>query len=228
MIRAYGANLDRVTVALRWLQRFQRQQPHFVCVLGFTETALIPGISAAGATPSDRQTTALADAEFLVNGPQPYPIHPLPPLTVGISPTFISRAVLAAQAIPLQVFNAGLPQVPTVAHVDLQGQAARCVRTGQALDRNVVQHLFQVGLEWGDRLSPHLQHSYLIIGECVVGGTTTALAVLTGLGWKAKGKVNSSHPTCNHDQKWQIVCTGLAHLHPTHPRGKNGIGRAHV
>lgn len=44
----------------------------------------------------------------------------------------------------------------------------------------------------------------------MVGGTTTALAVLTALGWNAAGKVNSSHPTCNHDQKLAIVKAGLA------------------
>jgi uncharacterized protein (TIGR00303 family) len=34
--------------------------------------------------------------------------------------------------------------------------------------------------------------------------------VLTGLGIAAAGKVNSSHPSCNHDQKWKLVTTGLA------------------
>jgi uncharacterized protein (TIGR00303 family) len=43
----------------------------------------------------------------------------------------------------------------------------------------------------------------------VVGGTTTALAILTGLGYAAKGKVNSSHPQCNHAQKQAIVEQGL-------------------
>ncbi|NEQ97198.1 MAG: TIGR00303 family protein [Cyanothece sp. SIO2G6] len=225
MIRVYGANLSQVSVGLQWLRRFQNQRPYFVCVLGFTDTALIPGISAAGATPSDRQTTALADAEFLVNGPCPQPTYPLPPLTVGISPTFISRAVIQRQAIPLQVFNAGLLQSPPIPHVDLAGQSARCVSTGQALDPEVVKHLFQVGLDWGDRLtSPlhpsRLHNSYLIISECVVGGTTTALAVLTGLGHNAKGKVNSSHADCNHTQKWDVVSTGLSRFHATtrHPQ----------
>jgi uncharacterized protein (TIGR00303 family) len=32
---------------------------------------------------------------------------------------------------------------------------------------------------------------------------------LTGLGIAAAGKVNSSHPTCNHTQKWAIVQAGL-------------------
>jgi uncharacterized protein (TIGR00303 family) len=37
---------------------------------------------------------------------------------------------------------------------------------------------------------------------------------LAGLGVNAQGKVNSSHPVCNHDQKWQLVQQGLAHLPP--------------
>jgi uncharacterized protein (TIGR00303 family) len=45
-----------------------------------------------------------------------------------------------------------------------------------------------------------------------VGGTTTALAVLTGLGVDAVGKVNSSHPVCNHGQKWEVVQTGLQNM----------------
>lgn len=57
-----------------WLDRYKGKKPHFACVLGFTETGLIPGISAAGATPADRQFTAIADAEFLVNGVQSNPI----------------------------------------------------------------------------------------------------------------------------------------------------------
>ena len=196
--------------AYQWLQRFHRQRPFCACILGFTETALIPGISAAGATPRDRQTTAIADAEFLYNGPTPQPTWPLPPLTVGVSPAFISRAVLQTQQIPLQVFNAGLLQSPPIPHIDLGGQWAQCVRSGHALSQETVQHLFQTGWEWGQRLSQSLTDSYLIIGECVVAGTTTALAVLTGLGRNAAGKVNSSHPTCNHQQKWEIVKAGLA------------------
>ncbi|MEO1592039.1 MAG: TIGR00303 family protein, partial [Cyanobacteria bacterium J06632_22] len=49
-------------VGQRWLTRYRHQRPVYVCILGFTETALIPGISAAGATPADRQFTAIADA----------------------------------------------------------------------------------------------------------------------------------------------------------------------
>ncbi len=192
----------------------------FVCVLGFTETGLIPGISAAGATPADRQYTAIADAEFLYAGPQSCPRYPLPPLDVGASPVLISRAIIAAQHMPLLLLNAGLPRSPAVPSIDLGGKAARCLSQGNALDLNVVQHLLEQGLHWGDKLATQLaaqaESSYLILGECVVGGTTTAQAILTGLGWQAAGKVNSSHPTCNHQQKASIVAMGLQHWAATH------------
>lgn len=194
---------------LTWLQRHQGYQPIFACVLGFTKTGLLPSISAAGATPIDRQYTAIADAEFLYNGPQPRPEYALPPLQMGASPVLITRAIVEAQKIPVYLFNAGLPQPPAVPTIDLGGQPARCLSQGKALELAIVEHLFQHGLRWGEKLATQADSSYLILGECVVGGTTTALAVLTGLGIAATGKVNSSHPTCNHSQKWELVKAGL-------------------
>lgn len=195
--------------AKAWIDRYRGKMPHFACVLGFTETGLIEGISAAGATPNDRQYTAIADAEFLVNGVQPNPVYALPPLSVGASPVFISRAIVQSLRIPVTVFNAGLPQAPAIASIDLGGKPAQCLSSGNAMTIQTVNHLFEQGLIWGEKLAQTVPESYLIIGECVVGGTTTALAVLTALGIAATGKVNSSHPICNHAQKWELVQRGL-------------------
>jgi uncharacterized protein (TIGR00303 family) len=190
-----------------WLKKYRGSRAHFACILGFTETALIPGISAAGATPEDRRYTCLADAEFLVKGVSPQYSYPLPPLHAGISPVFISRAISEALPIPITLFNGGLPDRLPVEAVNLGGTPALCVSSGQALDLEVVRHLFNQGRTWGAQLAQ--QTDYLMIGECVVGGTTTALAILTGLGLPASGKVNSSHPTCNHHQKIEVVKQGL-------------------
>ncbi len=197
---------------LSWLRRYRGQRPLFACVLGFTATGLIPGISAAGATPSDRQYTAIADAEFLYHGPQAQPHYPLPPLTMGASPVLISRAVIEAQRIPLVLFNAGLPYAPKAPAIDLGGMPAQCLSQGSALALSTVEHLLHQGLLWGEKLALQAAPGYVILGECVVGGTTTALAVLTALGLAAAGKVNSSHPNCNHSQKWALVEAGLQQL----------------
>jgi uncharacterized protein (TIGR00303 family) len=193
----------------QWLQQYQGRRPILACILGFTATALIPGISAAGATPEDRKYTAIADAEFLLNGVQPKPQYPLPPLTAGASPVLISRAVVEAFDLPVYLFNAGLPQSPAVPAIDLGGVPAKCLTSGNALPLDTVKHLFRQGLKWGEKLAEAADEGYVIISECVVGGTTTALSVLTGLGFAAAGKVNSSHPLCNHAQKWAIVQEGL-------------------
>jgi uncharacterized protein (TIGR00303 family) len=200
-------------ISEQWLTRHRHQRPHFCCVLGFTATGLLPQISAAGLTPADRQFTALADGEFLALGIQPHYQYPLPPLQAGVSPAIITRSIIATLDIPLTIFNAGLTHTPTFPCVDLGGQPAQCVSTGQALPPEVVHHLWQQGLDWGKKLAQSLpDKSYLVIGECVVGGTTTALAVLTALGISATGKVNSSHATCNHEQKLAVVNQGLQQL----------------
>lgn len=205
MIKIYSAQQQ----GKQWLATYKGQKPIFACILGFTATGLIPGISAAGATPADREYTAIADAEFLINGCQSQPQYPLPPLSLGISPVIITHAIAKALDIPIYLFNAGLHHNPNVSNIDLGGLPAQCLTTGQALPLATVEHLYQQGLQWGQKLAQEAAPGYLILGECVVGGTTTALALLTGLGIDAAGKVNSSHPHCNHQQKWQLVQQGL-------------------
>jgi uncharacterized protein (TIGR00303 family) len=194
--------------ARAWMRKYRGAKPIFACVLGFTETGLIPQISAAGATPEDRKFTAIADAEFLSTGQAVK--FPLPPLPAGASPVLISRAVIAELELTHYIFNAGLPTSPTVPHIDLRGEPAKCLSTGQALRFQTVKHLWEQGLNWGAQIAQ--VGTYLVLAECVVGGTTTALAILSALGIAAKDKVNSSHPKCNHAQKWQLVQQGLQDL----------------
>jgi uncharacterized protein (TIGR00303 family) len=208
MIRIY----TQITQGEAWVRRYRGSLPVFACILGFTETGLLPGISAAGLTPKDRQYTACADAEFLYYGAEHQPQYPLPPLTAGASPVLISRAVVAALKIPVYLFNAGLPQIPAIPIIDLGGKTAKCLSTGAAMEIDTVKHLLAQGLRWGSQLGANISQSYLILSECVVGGTTTALAILTGLGIEAAGKVNSSHPVCNHEQKLAVVQAGLGKI----------------
>jgi uncharacterized protein (TIGR00303 family) len=197
-----------------WVDRYRGKKPIFACILGFTETGSIEGISAAGATPEARRYTAVADAEYLINGATKNPVYPLPPLAAGVSPILISRAVTETFNLPIYLFNAGLPLFPSVPSVDLGGIPAQCLTTGKALPLRMVTHLWQQGRIWGAKLARDAKDkdSYVIISECVVGGTTTASAVLTALGIDAAGKINSSHPQCNHRQKQEIVAAGLSEL----------------
>jgi uncharacterized protein (TIGR00303 family) len=56
------------------------------------------------------------------------------------------------------------------------------------------------------------KHPYLVIGESVPGGTTTALALLLALGIAADGRVSSSMASNAHALKSQVAHAALRHL----------------
>ncbi|MEL6605753.1 MAG: nicotinate mononucleotide-dependent phosphoribosyltransferase CobT [Cyanobacteria bacterium J06614_10] len=192
--------------ASQWLNRYRGKRPAFACVLSFTETALIPHISSAGMTPQARQRTAAADAVCLVQGAAGR--TQLPALPAGVSPVVITRAVLTELAIPCHLLSTGLPVPLEAPHIALPHVIARAVNTGEAMSRSQVKALLEAGQHWGRQLAQ--PGSYLIIGECVVGGTTTAQAVLTALGYPVAGHMSSSHQTSNHTQKQQLVAQGIS------------------
>ncbi|MGD1895416.1 MAG: nicotinate mononucleotide-dependent phosphoribosyltransferase CobT [Phormidesmis sp.] len=195
----------------RWLQQYRGCKPTFACILSFTETGLIPQISAAGKTPSDRRYTAALDGNYLLKPTDFDPRSPdyrLPALAAGISPAVMTRAMLQSLSIPCRLLSTGLPAELSVPHIALPKAIARSVTTGNAMPLSTAEELFAAGQYWGEKLAP--KNSYLIIGECVVGGTTTAQAVLTALGYSVAGRMSSSLATANHSQKQKLVAEGLS------------------
>ena len=201
-------------------------------LLAATETASVEGISAAGASPLSRRQTAAADAELLLLGPLAQRAHGLPPLPAGVTPALISHVVLRDLGLlaHTQVVDLGCPVAPAIPHLRLpalEGSApARCLSSGIAMDLGRVQALLARGLLWGERLgrpagAGGLSPSPLVVAECVPGGTTTALAVLEGLGVRAQGLVSGSlrHPA--HGLKAALVDQGLARVNPKRGQSTN-------
>ncbi len=182
-------------------------------LLAATETAAVPGISAAGDTPAARRGTAAADAELLALGPGvPLP-HALPPLPAGVSPALISEVVVRELGLRPLVLDLGCPIAPAVPHLRLGAPAgegpARCLSGGRAMDPERVEALLALGAAWGARRGPRAG-APLLIAECVPGGTTTAQAVLTGLGFDAGGLVSGSLHRPAHALKADLVGRGLS------------------
>ncbi|MEC7898101.1 MAG: nicotinate-nucleotide--dimethylbenzimidazole phosphoribosyltransferase [Cyanobacteriota bacterium] len=185
-----------------------RPLPDLLLLLAGTRTAETNGISAAGCTPEARRTTALADAELLLNGPSVAPRWPLPPLPAGVSPALISWVMCDQLGLHPQVAALGLSLPPPFAHLRCEPPEfgpADCVSTGHAMELERVRQL----LQRGHRLGSRLRHP-LLLAECVPGGTTTALAVLTGLGLPVDTLVSGSalHPPMTLKQT--LVRQGLA------------------
>jgi len=188
-----------------FLRRLKAKKPLFVCTIGTTETAKIPGISAAGKYPELTDYTPPADVElFLLEKCRCIPSVPVTPEGIP-TPALITMSALKLANMPALVVSGGLKINPHVPFLDLGGKSGRDIRTGKAVD-NVEEVLGRAKLA-GENLSRTAD--YLVVGESIPGGTTTALGVLLAMGVDARGKVSSSMPENPHELKNKTVEAGL-------------------
>jgi uncharacterized protein (TIGR00303 family) len=156
-------------------------KPLFCGILGNTLVSTVPGISGAGPTPEKTLLTPVLDAEFITLGQiTSLPFKPNTP-TGCPTPATITRSMMELTGISPLFINAGLRHPPTVPCFDVLGQVAGDPRFGDAVP--AVNDLYMRGRMVGKFLSS--VSDLLVLGECVPGGTTTALCVLRALGYTA-------------------------------------------
>lgn len=198
----------------------RQTRSRFVLCLGGTRTSDVPGVSAAGTTPQSRRLTPALDAELLVLG-RLADTSEIPRSPTGVvSPVIITRACLKLLGWPVSVVDCGVFRQPKVDAIRVGDAVANCLSTGAAQPRARVDELFKAGLALGGRLAH--DSDYLVVAECVPGGTTTALGVLTLLGYETTGLVSSSIPDCNHALRNELVESGLKLLAK---KGSPNIGK---
>jgi uncharacterized protein (TIGR00303 family) len=189
-----------------FIKEMEGKKPLFVCTIATTETAKVKGISAAGKHPEFTDYTPPADAELLLLGKCKC-INGVPVTPDGIpTPALITMSALKLADIPVLVASGGLKVKPQIPFLDLGGNPGRDIRTGNAVDN--VKEVIQRATLAGENLAKTAD--YLVIGESIPGGTTTALGVLSAMGVNAEGKVSSSMPENPHFLKNKAVLAGLA------------------
>jgi uncharacterized protein (TIGR00303 family) len=186
-------------------EKLEAKNPLFICVIGVTETAKIPGISAAGKQPELTDYTPPADVELLLNGMCKC-IHGVPVTPEGVpTPALITFSALKLASIETVAASGGLRIKPQVPFLDFGGKAGRDIRTGDAVDN--VEEVMQKARVAGEHLAK--KTDYMVVGESIPGGTTTALSVLLAMGVDARGKVSSSMPCNPHKLKVDTAEAGL-------------------
>jgi uncharacterized protein (TIGR00303 family) len=189
-----------------FIKELEGKTPLFVCTIATTETAKVQGISAAGENREFTDYTPPADAELLLLGKCKC-INGVPVTPDGIpTPALITMSALRLANIPVLVANGGLKVKPQIPFLDLGGSPGKDIRTGNAVDN--VEEVIQRATLAGEHLAKTAD--YLVIGESVPGGTTTALGVLSAMGVTAEGKVSSSMPENPHGLKNETVRAALA------------------
>jgi len=155
--------------------------PLFCGILGNTLLSTLPGVSGAGATPEKTLLTPVLDAELITWGAiTSHPVRPDTP-TGCPTPASITRAMMGLCGMEPLFINAGLRHTPTVPCLDVYGDVGEDPRF-----RDAVPHAQDLVLK-GEVIGKILSKSsdLLVLGECVPGGTTTALCVMRALGYEA-------------------------------------------
>lgn len=183
------------------IKEIQKRNGLFVCTIATTKTAEIDGISAAGATPELRRYTAQADVEYLFYD-KPVTISEIPKNPLGPpSPVIITKAALNLSKIPTIIVDAGCEIKAKVPQYIFRQKGLNCITTGNAFEDSdllfLLAHKLAVELAKLNR--------YIVIGESVPGGTTTALSIMTAFGIDAFGRVSSSMVENAHNIKTIVV-----------------------
>ncbi len=167
---------------------FSPEKPLFLCILANTETAKIPNISAAGKSPELTDFTPAADAELVETGNAISINEPAMTPSGAPSPAVLTRASMLLTGIPCIFINSGLRVRPMIPTIDLNASPGGDIRKGHAVVDAL--EIYNKSKALGEKLGK--LSDFVIIGESVPGGTTTAMGVLKALGYD--GKVSSSFP----------------------------------
>ena len=173
-----------------YLQQFQHKNATFMLAMSNTATADIPGITQAG-IPGMIHLTPILDGEFIATGE----VRSLPHIAEtpkGVpTPALLTRAVhLLRPFAHIELLDLGLRAAP-------QGDDLTLHRFDMPPSGNIAQAanidakaVFEKGFAFGKAYP--LQDTYLILGESVPSGTTTATTTALALGYDAKDLFSSS------------------------------------
>ncbi len=185
----------------------ESSNPIFVCVISYTETSEIPGITVAGANKDLIKYTSSADAEFLYYG-RCKCIDGVPATPDGKpTPAIITKTMLNIGNIPFIVVDSGAKIRPDIPLFSFNLRSGKNIVENIAMESKEGEKAYRYGLMLGKQLSKN--NDLVILGESIPGGTTTALAVMLSLGIDAKNKMSSSMPENPHNLKNMIVIKSM-------------------
>ncbi|HWQ66519.1 MAG TPA: TIGR00303 family protein [Methanospirillum sp.] len=180
--------------------------PLFCGILANTLLSTVPGLSGAGPNPQGSLLVPNLDAELILNG-RIESCDATPNTPSGCpTPASITRSMVELAGFPVIFLNAGLVHDLIVPSLNMAGSPGKDPRNEPAVPD--VGTLFTHG-QYTGRLFSHA-YDTLVIGECVPGGTTTALCLLRSLGFNAR--VSSAAVINPMGLKEEIVSTALLRI----------------
>jgi len=196
-----------------FIEYLRGKKATFLLALSNTETADIEGITQAG-IPNMLHLTPTLDSEFLCLG-EVKSLEDIAKTPKGVpTPALITRAIhLLKPFNNIELLNLGLRIEPKVNYFKINNfdiQPSNSIKTGANID---AQTLFQKGVDFGQNYKT--DSDYIIIGESVPSGTTTAKATAIALGYDCENYFSSSFKNVPNDIKKETIEDALKNMYGT-------------
>lgn len=182
--------IKTITGQIDFSESLRGKTATFLLTLSNTNTAKIEGITQAG-IPGKIHLTPTLDAEFVTIG-SIRSLDDIAKTPKGVpTPALITRAVhLLKPYNHIELANLGLevkPKVNCFKMYEFEIKPSQSISTNANID---AMELFQKGISFGQ--SYECKSDYLVLGESVPSGTTTATATALALGYDCKELFSSS------------------------------------
>jgi uncharacterized protein (TIGR00303 family) len=179
----------------------------FLLALSNSKTADIEGITQAG-IPGMVYLTPTLDSEFVCTG-EVRSLKDIAQTPKGVpTPALIARAVhLLHPYGRIELLDLGLRKRPEVSYFrihDFGMKPSGSIAEGAGID---AMEVFQQGVEFGKRYA--CEDDYIILGESVPSGTTTASATALALGYACHDYFSSSFKEVPHTIRKQTIQQAL-------------------
>ncbi len=193
-----------------FIESLRGKKATFLLALSNTKTANIKGITQAG-IPNMIYLTPTLDSEFLCTG-EVYSLENIAKTPKGVpTPALITRGVhLLAPYGHIELLDLGLDVTPKIEGCILHQfniKPSQNIAKGANID---AKEIFTKGVKFGK--SYECQDDYIILGESVPSGTTTAMATASGLRYKIDNCFSSSFKDVPNNIKTTTVKLALSHL----------------
>ena len=193
-----------------FIDALKAQSATFMLALSNTATAEIEGITQAG-IPGSIHLTPTLDAEFVATG-KVFSLPNVAETPKGVpTPALITRAVhLLHPFTQIELLDLGLKVLPKAEETPLHRfdiPPSGRIDEGASIDAKAV---FDKGVAFGRNYQ--CESTYLVLGESVPSGTTTARATALALGYDADTLFSSSFKAVPEDIRSRTVQAALANI----------------
>jgi len=193
-----------------FIESLRGKSATYILSMSTTDTSNIEGITQAG-LPGLIYLTPTLDAEFIAIGD----VRSLKDIAVtpkGVpTPGLITRAVhLLKPFSNMEFLNLGIKQLPQIEYFKIHNFN---IKPSNSIDQGAninALEIFEKGVQFGTNYK--LKDDYIILGESVPSGTTTATATAMGLGYDVKGMFSSSFKDVPNDIKNKTIQSALNNL----------------